>query len=188
MIQIILTTYMLQPLQVILLLVVSALFISVLIANRVILRRMRRHTKQKEFTTQMIRKALKNSKNNVLLWNIQEKYTTQLYGDMLSKSTITDEEWKNQVHPDDLPEALRCLHDLRDGKIKSADFFYRWNYELDDKKPPRWGYFNNISVAEYHPNSKLPVSIISHIVVPQLALLQIFHLLRVQYYQEQPWL
>ena len=161
MIQIILTTYMLQPLQVILLLVVSALFISVLIANRVILRRMRRHAKQKEFTTQMIRKALKNSKNNVLLWNIQEKYTTQLYGDMLSKSTITDEEWKNQVHPDDLPEALRCLHDLRDGKIKSADFFYRWNYELDDKKPPRWGYFNNISVAEYHPNSKLPVSIIS---------------------------
>ena len=161
MIQIILTTYMLQPLQVILLLVVSALFISVLIANRGILRRMRRHAKQKEFTTQMIRKALKNSKNNVLLWNIQEKYTTQLYGDMLSKSTITDEEWKNQVHPDDLPEALRCLHDLRDGKIKSADFFYRWNYELDDKKPPRWGYFNNISVAEYHPNSKLPVSIIS---------------------------
>ena len=108
MIQIILTTYMLQPLQVILLLVVSALFISVLIANRVILRRMRRHAKQKEFTTQMIRKALKNSKNNVLLWNIQEKYTTQLYGDMLSKSTITDEEGAFEMRvPMRLPETYQ---------------------------------------------------------------------------------
>ena len=91
MIQIILTTHMLQPLQIILLIVVTALFIGVFIANRVILRRMRRHAKQSEFTNQVMLEALKNSKNNVLQWNIREKYTTQLYGDMLPTSTITDE-------------------------------------------------------------------------------------------------
>ena len=159
--QTILTTYTLQPLQVILFIVVLALFIGVFIANRAIQRRMRKHALQNDFTNQVMQQALKNSKNNVLLWNIREKYTTQLYGDMLPRDTITDEEWKRHVHPDDLQESLRCLHDLMNGKIKSASFYYHWNYEFDDKKPPRWGYFNNTSVAEYLPGRDLPVSVIS---------------------------
>ena len=152
---------MLQPLQIILLMVVTALFIGVFIANRVILRRMRRHAKQSEFTNQVMLEALKNSKNNVLQWNIRKKYTTQLYGDMLPSSTITDEDWKKHVHPEDLSNALRSLHLLMNGTIKSADFNYRWNYEFDDEKPPRWGYFNNTSVAEFLPGHDLPVTVIS---------------------------
>ncbi len=161
MIQLFLTTHILQPLQAIFLLVMVALFVGVFVANRVILRRMRRNAQQSQFTTQMIKQALKNSKNNVLLWNIKEKYTTQLYGNMLPRDTITDAEWKKQVHPDDLNQALHCLHQLMEGKSKSADFYYRWNYELDAEKPPRWGYFNNTSIAEYLPGHKLPVSVIS---------------------------
>ncbi|MBR2113405.1 MAG: HAMP domain-containing histidine kinase [Prevotella sp.] len=161
MIQIILTTHILEPLQIILLFVVFALFIGVFIANRIILRRMHRHAKQSKFANQVMQEALKNSQNNVLQWHIREKYSTQLYGQMLPCDTITDEDWKRHVHPDDLLRALRFLHDLRDGKIKSADFNYRWNYEFDNKKPPRWGYFNNTSVAEYLPDHDLPVSIIS---------------------------
>ena len=159
--QILLTTYTLQPLQAILLVVVTALFIGVFIANRVIQRRMQTHAKQSAFTNQVMQQALKNSKNNVLLWHISEKYTTQLYGDMLPRDTITDEDWKRHVHPDDLLESLHCLHQLMEGKIKSADFNYRWNYEFDDEKPPRWGYFNNTSIAEYLPGHNLPVSVIS---------------------------
>ena len=159
--QILLISYTIQPLQAILLIVVTALFIGVFIANRVIKRRMQIHAKQSAFTNQVMRQALKNSKNNVLLWHISEKYTTQLYGDMLPRDTITDEDWKRHVHPDDLLESLHCLHQLMEGKIKSADFNYRWNYEFDDEKPPRWGYFNNTSIAEYLPGHDLPVSVIS---------------------------
>ncbi len=148
-------------LQAIFLIAVAALTIGVFIANRVILRRMRRHERRDSFTNQMMQEALRNSRNNVLLWNISEKYTTQLYGDMLPCDTITDEDWKRHVHPDDLQEALRHLHDLMNGKVKIADFYYHWNYEFDDSKPPRWGYFNNTSVAEYLPGHDLPVSVIS---------------------------
>ena len=148
-------------LQAILLIAVAALTIGVFIANRVILRRMRRHERRDSFTNQMMQEALRNSRNNVLLWNISEKYTTQLYGDMLPCDTITDEDWKRHVHPDDLQEALRHLHDLMSGKVKIADFYYHWNYEFDDSKPPRWGYFNNTSVAEFLPGHDLPVSVIS---------------------------
>ena len=161
MIRIILTTHILEPLQVILLLVVTALLVGVFIANRIILRRMHRHAKQSKFANQVMQEALKNSQNKVLQWHISERYTTQLYGQMLPCETITDEEWKRHVHPEDLPWALRCLHDLMNGKIKSADFNYRWNYEFDTKKTPRWGYLNNTSVAEYLPGHDLPVSIIS---------------------------
>ncbi len=150
-----------MPLQTILLIAVIALFVGVFIANRVILRRMKGHAKQNAFTNLAMQQALKNSQNNVLIWHIKEKYTTQLYGQMLPCDTITDAEWKAQVHPDDLQEALRDLHDLSDGKVKSAEFYYRWNYEFDHKKPPRWGYFNNTSVAEYLPGSDKPVSVIS---------------------------
>ena len=161
MIQIILATHIIQLFQVIILLVMSALFIGVFIANRIIRRRTRKHASQARFTNQMMQEALKNSQNNVLLWNIQEKYTTQLYGQMLPCDTISDEDWKEHVHPDDLTKALHCLHQLMEGKIKSADFNYRWNYEFDDEKPPRWGYFNNTSVAEYLPGHNQPVSVIS---------------------------
>ena len=161
MIQTILTTHILQPLQVILLLVVTALFIGVFIVNRMILRRMRKHAKQSEFINEAMLQALKNSKNNVLQWNISEKKTIQLYGNMLPCDTISDEDWKKHVHPDDLLESLHCLHQLMEGKIKSADFNYRWNYEFDDEEPPRWGYFNNTSIAEYLPGHELPVKVIS---------------------------
>ena len=150
-----------MSLQVILLIAATVLFVGVFIANRVLLRRMKGHAKQNAFTNQAMQQALKNSQNNVLIWHIKEKYTTQLYGQILPCDTITDAEWKAQVHPDDLQEALRNLHDLADGKVKSAEFYYRWNYEFDDKKPPRWGYFNNTSVAEYLPGSDKPVSVIS---------------------------
>ena len=166
MIQSILTAYSPQPFQVILLLVTLALFIGVFIANRIILRRMRRHAKQSKFTNQIMQEALKNSKNDVLLWNIREKYTTQLYGDMLPCDTISDEDWKKHVHPEDLPNALRCLHVLMDGVIKSADFQYRWNYEFDDQKPPRWGYLNNTSVAEYLPGHDELLRIVSYALDP----------------------
>ncbi len=159
--KIILPIYIGMSLQVILLIAATVLFIGVFIANRVILRRMKEHAKQNAFTNQAMQQALKNSQNNVLIWHIKEKYTTQLYGQMLPCDTITDAEWKAQVHPDDLQEALRDLHDLSDGKVKSAEFYYRWNYEFDHKKPPRWGYFNNTSVAEYLPGSDKPVSVIS---------------------------
>ena len=159
--KIILSIYIGMSLQVILLIAATVLFVGVFIANRVILRRMKGHAKQNAFTNQAMQQALKNSQNNVLIWHIKEKYTTQLYGQMLPRDTITDAEWKAQVHPEDLQEALRDLHDLADGKVKSAEFYYRWNYEFDEKKPPRWGYFNNTSVAEYLPGSDKPVSVIS---------------------------
>ena len=148
-------------LQVLILVAVSVLATGIFIGNRIILRRMRSQTRHAAHTNLMIQEALKNSKNNVLLWNIKEKYTTQLYGDMLPCETITDEEWKQHVHHDDLPEALRCLHDLMNGKVNIADFNYRWNYEFDDQKPPRWGYFNNTSMAEYQSDKEIPVSVIS---------------------------
>ena len=127
MIQLILT-HIIPTLQAILLMVVVVVFIVALIANRLILRRMRRHIQRSEYTSQVIRQALENSRNNVLLWNIKEKYSTQMYGKLLPGNTISDADWKRHVHPDDLDEALRCLHDLMNGKVKVADFYYHWNY------------------------------------------------------------
>ena len=102
-----LTIHLSYTLQVLLLIVVCASFVGVLIANRVISHRKRRHEKQSRFINQMMLEALKNSENNVLQWNINEKYTTQLYGNMLPCDTIRDEDWKKHVHPDDLSEALQ---------------------------------------------------------------------------------
>ncbi len=146
--------------QVILLIAVGAMFIVGLIIIRLILRRVRDNAQKANFTNQIMQQALKNSNNNVLQWNIEEKYTTLLYGDMLPIGTISDEDWKKHVHPDDLPEALKYLHQLMKGEIKSADFNYRWNYEFDGGKP-RWGYFSDTSIAEYLPGKDLPIRVIS---------------------------
>ena len=148
-------------LQALLLIAVTAVTVGVFIANRVIRRRTRLHARETGFTNQMFQEALKNSKNNVLLWNTREGRIDQLYGDMLPFDTINENQWRQHVHPEDLDQALGYLHDLKDGKIQSADFYYRWNYEFDEAKPPRWGYFNNTSRAEYLPDHDKPVNIIS---------------------------
>ena len=148
-------------LQALLLIAVTAVTVGVFIANRVIRRRTRLHARETGFTNQMIQEALKNSKNNVLLWNPHEGRIDQLYGDMLPFDTINEKQWRQHVHPEDLDQALGYLHNLRSGKIQSADFYYRWNYEFDEAKPPRWGYFNNTSRAEYLPDHDKPVNIIS---------------------------
>ena len=148
-------------LQALLLIAVTAVTVGVFIANRVIRRRTRLHARETGFTNQMFQEALKNSKNNVLLWNTREGRIDQLYGDMLPFDTINENQWMQHVHPEDLDQALGYLHDLRSGKIQSADFYYRWNYEFDEAKPPRWGYFNNTSRAEYLPDHDKPVNIIS---------------------------
>ena len=153
--------FIIQSFQAILLIVVVALFIGMIIANRVVLRRMRKHAQQTGFTNQIIHQALKNGQYNVLQWIISEKYTRQLYGNMLPNDVISDEDWKRHVHPDDLQESLRHLHALMKGEVKRGEFYYRWNFEFDDQKPPRWGYFNNTSIAEYQPGNNLPTTVIS---------------------------
>ena len=151
---------MLQPLQVILMLVVFALFIGVFIANRVILSRMRKHAKHAEFINHVMTQALKNSKNIVLYWSINDKYTSQLYGNLMSEGGVTDEEWKKHVHPDDLPNALHWLHQLMSGQTKTAEFSYRWNANYG-KGEPSWRFIHKTCVAEYKPGSELPVGVIS---------------------------
>jgi signal transduction histidine kinase len=157
-------TYIAQSLQAILLIIASALFIGALIANRVIRRRMRKHAQQTSYTNQLIQQALKNGHNTVLQWNIDDKYTTQIFGDMLPEGGISDEGWKSHVHPEDLPEALCHLHGLMQGKIKSGEFYYRWNTEYDNEKPPHWRYFSNTSIAEFLPGETLPVRVISTLI------------------------
>ena len=79
MIQIILTTHILEPIQVILLLVVFAILVGVFIANRITLRRMHRHAKQSKFANQVMQEALKNSQDKVLQWHISEAYQRGIY-------------------------------------------------------------------------------------------------------------
>ena len=110
-----------------------------------------------------MQQALKISENNVIIWDIHAQHTHKLYGHMLPDEGLSNEEWKKHVHPDDLPEAIHLLHQISQGKIKTAEFNYRWNFDYSGGRP-RWGYLHNVSVAEYLPGQSLPNSIISSLV------------------------
>ena len=135
-------------------------FLSMVLVNRVVVRRLSKVTRQSKFINHSMQEALKISGNNVILYDIPNHYTQNLYGDMLKGDGITDDDWKRHVHPEDLPEALTWLHKIMDGKLQSAEFRYRWNFDFTGDEPD-WRYLHNISVAEYQEGNPKPVSIIS---------------------------
>ena len=155
--------HMLQPLPLLFVIAVVVAFTLVVVANRLIIRRVCQHTAQANFTNAMMQQALKISGNNVIIYDISHHRVAKLAGHMLPDEGISELEWKQHVHPDDLPEALDWLHEMIEGRLKKAEFNYRWNYDYSGGKP-RWGYLHNTSVAEMLPGSHKPVSIISTLV------------------------
>ena len=144
-------------------LLVVFVFVLVVFFNRLILRRVRYTARLSGNTNAEMQQALKISENNVIIWDIHAQHTHKLYGHMLPDEGLSNEEWKKHVHPDDLPEAIHLLHQISQGKIKTAEFNYRWNFDYSGGRP-RWGYLHNVSVAEYLPGQSLPNSIISSLV------------------------
>ena len=159
----VLTAHLPQVLPLLMALVVAAVFVAVVVMNRVILRRVRQRSEQTHFTNAMMQQALKISQNNVIIYDIRNHHTYKLSGYMLPDEGVSDEVWKQHVHPEDLPEALHWLRQLISGELKSAEFYYRWNFDYSGGHP-RWGYMHNTSIAEFQAGATRPVSIISTLI------------------------
>ena len=142
---------------------VIIVFILVVFFNRLILKRVRQASGKLSNTNAMMQQALKNSENSVVYYNISTKHIDKLYGNQILHEGISLEDWKAHVHPDDLPNVLAQLHQIINGNLKSAEFYYRWNFEYNGGRP-RWGYLHNVSVAEYLPGITRPVGIVSTLV------------------------
>ena len=149
-----------QFLPLLLMMTVVAIFFAVLASNRIILRRVRQRMKNTQMTTAMMQKALEISANNVVRYDVRDRYTYKLYGYMIPDEGINVDDWKAHVHRDDLEEALDWLHQVIDGKLPRAEFRYRWNFDFTGGEP-RWGYMYNISVPEFIPGTKRVASVIS---------------------------
>ncbi|MBP3775420.1 MAG: PAS domain S-box protein [Prevotella sp.] len=150
----------LDRLSLVIVLLVVLFFILVLFFNRLIVRRVRHASQLSSNTNAVMQQALKISENHVVYYNISKRYTDKLYGHLIPDEGLSAEEWKSHVHPDDISNALDQLHQIIDGKVKSAEFYYRWNFDYSGGRP-RWGYLHNVSVAEYLPGMSRPVGIIS---------------------------
>ncbi|MBQ8153000.1 MAG: PAS domain-containing protein [Prevotella sp.] len=150
----------LDRLSLVIVLLVVLFFILVLFFNRLIVRRVRHASQLSSNTNAVMQQALKISENHVVYYNISKRYTDKLYGHLIPDEGLSAEEWKSHVHPDDISNVLDQLHQIIDGKVKSAEFYYRWNFDYSGGRP-RWGYLHNVSVAEYLPGMSRPVGIIS---------------------------
>ena len=139
------------------------LFVVILAWNRLILRRIHQTSDVAKNAYDMMQQALKINSSNVIYYDISRKYIDLLYGHMLPEEGISDEVWKQHVHPDDLPSVLHDMREMIAGKQKSSEMHYRWNYEYAGRQP-RWGYLHNVTVAEYLPGMLRPIGLVSTLV------------------------
>ncbi len=135
-------------------------FLAMALVNQVIIRRLRKVTRNSKYINRSMQEALRISGNNVILYDMPNHHSYNLYGNMLLDDGISDADWKRHVHPDDLQQALDWLHKMMAGKLPSAEFDYRWNSNFSGGEPV-WRYLHNMSVAEYQDGKPIPVSIIS---------------------------
>lgn len=153
-------SHTIQPLPIFLMGVIAVFFVLFFTLNRIVSRKVHHAVKESNHTNAVMQQALTNGENNVIYYNIAERRTYNLYGQMILNEGLSNEEWKEHVHPDDLPNILPYLRALIEGKEKTAEFNYRWNYSFEGEEP-RWGYLHNITVAEYLPGMKRPIGLIS---------------------------
>ena len=146
--------------KILILLVVFVIFVIVLISNRVILRRVRQRMDKSKKTADMMLKALEISANEVVRYDVSERYIHKLYGHLTPDEGLSLEEWMKHVHPDDLEEALDWFRQILYNRLKRAEFRYRWNFDYTGRSP-RWGYIYNVSVPEYVAGSGRIGSVIS---------------------------
>lgn len=153
-------SHTIQPLPLFLIGVIIFFFILFFILNRIVSRKVHHAVRESNHTNAIMQQALMNGESNVIYYNIAEKRTYNLYGHMILNNSISTEEWKEHVHPDDLPVILPYLNALVEGKERTAEFNYRWNSDFKGKEP-KWAYLRNITVAEYLPGMKRPIGLIS---------------------------
>ena len=146
--------------KILVLLVVFAVFVVVLVSNRMILRRVRQRSGKSQKTADMMLKALEISANEVVRYDVSERYIHKLYGHLTPDEGLSLEEWMKHVHPDDLEEALDWFRQILYNRLKRAEFRYRWNFDYTGRSP-RWGHIYNVSVPEYVAGSGRIGSIIS---------------------------
>ena len=146
--------------KILILLVVFVIFVIVLISNRVILRRVRQRMDKSKKTADMMLKALEISANEVVRYDVAERYIHKLYGHLTPDEGLSLEEWMKHVHPDDLEEALDWFRQILYNRLKRAEFRYRWNFDYTGRSP-RWGHIYNVSVPEYVAGSGRIGSVIS---------------------------
>ena len=143
--------------------VVVLLFLLVIIANWMILRRVRNTSQKTRYTNVLMQQALKSCETNVITLDTSRMCVDKLYGHMIPDEGITSEQWKEHVHPDDLPNALDSIRQVISGKEKTLEFSYRWNVNFDGGKP-RWIYLHNFSMGEYLSGQPRPENIISTLI------------------------
>ena len=146
--------------KILVLLVVFAVFVVVLVSNRMILRRVRQRSGKSQKTADMMLKALEISANEVVRYDVSERYIHKLYGHLTPDEGLSLEQWMKHVHPDDMEEALDWFRQILYNRLKRAEFRYRWNFDYTGRSP-RWGHIYNVSVPEYVAGSGRIGSIIS---------------------------
>ena len=149
-----------QTLTTIIAAIILVLFAVMLANNRLIVRRIRKRMEESAFTGKMMEQAVHTSANNVVRFDIRDHYIHSLYGGLFPKDGLDVETWKQHVHPDDRAATVQHFVDMVEGKQKSNEFYYRWNFDFEGKEP-QWGYLHNASVTEYLPGMSRPQSIIS---------------------------
>ena len=149
-----------QFLPLVLILTVIVAFFVMLVSNRMILRRVRQRMSKATTTTSMMQRALEISANNVVRYNVRERYIYQLYGHVFPDGGMTLDEWEQHVHPDDREEVIDWFRQIIHNGLKRAEFGYRWNAEFGGGAP-RWCYIHNVSVPELLAGTRHVANIIS---------------------------
>ena len=149
-----------QTLPTLLLAIIALAFLGMLLQNRIVVRRVKKRLADTNFTGNMMEEAVKISDNNVVRFVIRERYIECLYGHLFPEHGLSVEEWKEHLHPDDIEPTVARFRQMMSGKVKRAEFFYRWNFNFEGGAP-HWGYMHNFSVIEFQAGTSIPQSIIS---------------------------
>ncbi len=136
--------------------------VAVIVLNYFIINHARKGVEYTQNIHDMMEKALDITENNVILFDVKNRYVTELSGNMLPEEGVDVATFLEHVHPDDRETVRNGILNLERGEQLVSEFYYHWNFDYTGKEP-KWRYLHNSSVAEYAEGIMLPVSIISNV-------------------------
>ena len=148
-----------SALSILMLLLALSAFAGMVVATRVVAQRHHQGFHRDSSIHAIMQQALLNSANNVVRFDLHDRYVYQLFGHLFPDKGMTTDEWIAHIHPDDRQRVLTDLRSMMSGKSQRTEFSCRWNSNYGEGEP-QWAYLHNLSIAEYDPDSERLRSII----------------------------
>ncbi len=129
------------------------MIIIVILVNRYVTRHIKAGMQSTIETNNIMKKALETVNINVLETDINNRWITSLYGNLIPDGGSTVDDCTSRIHPDDINNVAEKFHKMMKKEENGVE--YRYRYNMGTENEPNWRILYANALPEYDKNGNV---------------------------------